>query len=712
MSIYKKTGYFVLLIIIVIVILLGSVNDRQYILDGERFEVSENGTLSSPYLSLWNGNYTFYLDYHATTDVPIKLLVDKKECMQGVLSAEQEQLEWDFLLGINTDLFQFTIPSEYVENIKINRIVLVSDGLLYTDTVFYALFVLIIGLIGFWIINGQWWTGLTMTKKTGKVLMLISVVVVSMPFMTDGIIAGWDTWGHLLRIESVKDSFYLRQFPVLLFPKNCNGYGQLGAMYPLTPLYLTGIFRSFHMSIAACYKLVFILANIATVISTYVAVKSVSDSEYTATFAAILYCLAPYRIMNLFCRQAMGEIIAMIFVPLVIVGLYHIFWGKDKKYWFLLVIGYCGIIQAHVISVLLIMLLSVLVGLLNIHRLWHEDRWKRLVKAIVFTLTLNIWFLIPFFTFMKQGTNNSIIFGGFLKKGTTLSELIANAHWAYDGGLGIIGCTGAACIICGVACVIWLLSKKRMTESDKFMSGILGCSILFIWMGTAYFPWTLLAQITIVNEVIEMLQFPFRFLIIGTPLLIVSVSYFIGRIIKSKYKYAITMCILILNLAGILGFMQDFVHGEEKYDKLYGGITEMAIPENYPLGADGSSCRNNIVYPYSYEMNIQQFERNGNIVRIIYSTSKDDDYIDIPIYYFVGYSAEVIAGELPVGTKLRVEQGAEYRVRVYTPKSEYGTEIKISYTGLWLFYIGYIISTIAIILFIVLIMHERKTLKK
>lgn len=709
MSLQKKIIYFILLGILTVVVLSGIRNDKQYTIKSERFETAEDGSLCIPYLSLWNGNYTFQFDYQSSTDVPVKLYVDKKECAQFILQSDQKQLNQSYMLGINTDLFQFSIPLEYTDQVQVEQIIITSEKLLYSDTIFLALFVLLTGIVCFLIITSKWWNKQTRNERVGKILIVIAVIAVSLPFKTEGVIDGWDTWGHLLRIESVKDAFYLGQFPVMIFPKNCNGYGQLGAMYPLTPLYLIGIFRCFHMSIATCYKMVFVFANIATAIVTYLAVKSIAKSDYAAVLATILYCLAPYRIMNLFCRQAMGEIIAMIFVPLVVVGLYHIFYGEDKRYWFLLTIGYCGIIQAHIVSVLLIIVFSLLVGIICVCKLAHESRWKNLIKALVFTLLLNVWYLIPFFTFMSQGTNNSIIFGGFLQKGTTLIELLSDARWAYDGGLGVIGLVGATCCICSMICLAWLVYKKKTTDQDRFMGVILACAVLFIWMETAYFPWGILSKITWVHDLTNMMQFPFRFLIVGTPLLIISTGYFISRIVNRKAMYFVTGCIMILNLTGTVGYMFDFAQGEGSYDRLYGGVTEIAIPENYPMGADSASCKNDIIYPYSYEMNAQQTEKQGNDVRIVYSTTKENDYIDIPLYYFAGYSAEVTAGELPVGMQLRVEQGAEYRVRVHLPKSECGTEVRIHYTGMKIFYIGYAISLISMIAFILFI-RPRKSM--
>ena len=66
-----------------------------------------------------------------------------------------------------------------------------------------------------------------------------------------------------------------------------------------------------------------------------------------------VYMLAAYRITNLYVRAAIGEYTAMTFLPLVIYGIYRIYFtDKNKKLidHLPLILGVSGIIQSHILT--------------------------------------------------------------------------------------------------------------------------------------------------------------------------------------------------------------------------------------------------------------------------------------------------------------------------------------------------------------------------
>lgn len=64
---------------------------------------------------------------------------------------------------------------------------------------------------------------------------------------------------------------------------------------------------------------------------------------------SVLYTFATYRLTNLYYRAALGESLAMVFLPLLLWGTYEIFYGQEKK-WFLMVLGVTGVLESHVLS--------------------------------------------------------------------------------------------------------------------------------------------------------------------------------------------------------------------------------------------------------------------------------------------------------------------------------------------------------------------------
>ena len=690
-----KCLYFAILICCVLFILSKAQNDHSYTFAGDAFTYDEETTtLYGPYVSLWNGNYGFELVYQTESDKTLVISTDRNLSEEVSISAAQKVYEKDFSTG-RTDLFRISIPNVSDGEITIEEFTIYSDKPLYTDTYLFALLALLIGIALFMILNSKKWSTLSLEQKAIGFILVGITVFACYPFFTSELPEGFDTWGHLLRIESIKDAFFENQIPVSVFPKNCNGYGQLGTMYPLILLYPFGFLRKLHVSLIVCYKFVYLTATVATVLVMFYSMKTITKSDYAALVAAGLYCIAPYRMEDVFCRHAMGEVLAIIFVPLVIAGLYHIFVREHKKYWPVLMIGYSGVIQSHIISVVLVAFISIVIGILFIKSLFEKSRFISLLKALGLTVLLNIWYIVPFITQYIFGTNNNILLRTeFADSATILSDLISEVRWRN----GVIGIVGIACILGIVICLFIMRKKKEKTSEDRFIRMLFVFAVILIFMTTVYFPWDLIMRFAPMAKLLGMIQFPFRLLVVAIPMLYMVSGYVFEKcdVIK-KYRYFIFAFLIILTFIGIKSCMYGTWNGDGEKCEVTGGITNIAIPENYPQGADEASSRNESWYPYSYEMKITDFYRDGSMMAFNYMTPNEGEYVDFPRYYFVGYTAEVIGGELKKNMQLPVEQGAEYRIRVHLPKSELGTSVRIFYTGTWYFKIAYAVSIITLI---------------
>lgn len=703
--------YFIYLTAVMILfcaILSQAKKDTLYEFPMELMTTSEDGTLSTQELALRSGEYVYEISYQAKDDTPVRLYITDDNVNELLLSKEETSITIPFILEKDTDVFSIEIAPEYAEQIEFLNMTLSMGGkLLYFDTVYWAVLFLagaIMAAVLFAALN----------RKHRMAMLMIGAVCAFSCLPLFHFTTGWDTWGHLLRIESVKDAFELRQLPVFLFPRNCNGFGQLGAMYSQVPLYPEGILRHFHVSIMGCYKTVFLLSSVATAFSCYYAVFSTKKSYIVSTVVTILYLISPYRIMSVYCRHAMGELIAMIFFPFVFVGLYHLFCKDHKRYWWMLMTGYCGMIQSHVISVLLVMVFSVLVGICNIRMIFRNDRIKSLVKIIAFTLLLNIWYLIPFFTFTLFGTNNGILSSAFEEKAATLKDMLKPVSFSFDGGLGVVGIAGILCAVLAIIRIVLSYRKKEADDEVKFLRRLSYLGLLFLWAETVYFPWKLLVKIPFLKQATSMIQFPCRLLLVAVFVLVWTAAETIEQALsKNRLQFFAYGVLIFMTFCSVSGYIGGIVMDKAPvHDEMYGGISRIEIPENYPKGADEASHRNKSIYPYSYEMQIQEFIHDGCVMTLRYTTPNEGEYIDLPVYYFPGYAAKVLGGELPKGQKLKVEQGAEYRVRVHLPKSLSGTAIKVWYRGTNLFFVGYVISTVSFLVCIWMLVKDWRGMQK
>ena len=65
-------------------------------------------------------------------------------------------------------------------------------------------------------------------------------------------------------------------------------------------------------------------------------VSRLTKNKNIGTLAAIIYILMPYHLNDMYIRNALGEFLSYIFIPLVFLGLYKTF-QKEKGTWILCV---------------------------------------------------------------------------------------------------------------------------------------------------------------------------------------------------------------------------------------------------------------------------------------------------------------------------------------------------------------------------------------
>lgn len=109
----------------------------------------------------------------------------------------------------------------------------------------------------------------------------------------------------------------------------------------------------------------------------YRSFSGVFRSKEKGLLAAFLYTLSIYRLIDLYTRAALGEGMAMIFLPLVMWGMYELFLGNEKK-WYLAALGFTGVMQCHILSTELAVCFGGLFGLLYIGRLREKGRFRAL----------------------------------------------------------------------------------------------------------------------------------------------------------------------------------------------------------------------------------------------------------------------------------------------------------------------------------------------
>lgn len=400
-----------------------------------------------------------------------------------------------------------------------------TEGIAFTDSYVLAIIFFSVFLWFLWVLH---WNKKENCKNTSLVHLFAIAMLVSLPCILFGVIDGHDVSYHLARIEGVYRGILVGEVPLRINSVQLKGYGYLsGIMYPQLFLYIPALLRVCGVSLMTAYQLFLVLINLGTAVCMYKVVVNMLQNKKTAMWAAFLYTLSPYRLLNLYTRGALGETLAMIFLPLVFWGVYEVLWGNRKR-WVLLTVGLTGVVQSHVLSVELagiIIGITGVVWLLTVHN-WQKF-WKSVqacVKAGLLFLGCNLFFFLPFVYYSRaplwifrlkgslhdSGAYLSQIFNPFIQAGGENLPL-GSLQGEMSFGLGLVFLMGILLFAVGQ------FSSVRETGQTKRLSSVIGwfcmgLGMLCCLMSTNLFPWEWFQQIEILNALLSAIQFPWRFL--------------------------------------------------------------------------------------------------------------------------------------------------------------------------------------------------------
>ncbi len=225
--------------------------------------------------------------------------------------------------------------------------------------------------------------------------LLISIITFSVFFSEGSILYADDLWFHTERSE------YWYQ---LLVNKQPYSYGNfitnsqwgipLDAFYPfITYMPLVFIRLFFPSPIVSWYIYWVLIFWIGMIINYYVALKIYNQTLVAVSFS-FFYSFTQYRLFNLFWRAAVGENLAMLFFPVVILGLYQLI-HQDKKGWIPLSLGMVMIIYSHLLSTILIAIYLIAICCLNLKAVLNKEFLLQIVKAVMLFLVLSSIVLLP-----------------------------------------------------------------------------------------------------------------------------------------------------------------------------------------------------------------------------------------------------------------------------------------------------------------------------
>jgi hypothetical protein len=258
------------------------------------------------------------------------------------------------------------------------------------------------------------------------ILCCVSLISTSAPF-------GDDLLFHAYRYKGTLDAIVDGQLLPQVDPYALYGFGHSwNIFYGPLPTYVAAALGRLSISWPIIINLITILSVLLSGILMYRFIYEVSQRKPIGIIAAILYMTAPYHLFDIFSRQAHGEIIAFIFVPLVFHGLWRIVNKVQTNGIPLLVIGAAGLILTHSLSTALVAAFSFLYLLLNIKLILSS--WKKIFKYLMLSLLiivgLSAFFILPLIEARNAGIYN-IFDDSFLTNTMAINANFLNS-WRID----------------------------------------------------------------------------------------------------------------------------------------------------------------------------------------------------------------------------------------------------------------------------------------
>ncbi len=368
----------------------------------------------------------------------------------------------------------------------------------------------------------------------------LAILFTSPYLIKDFLPIGHDTHFHISRIEGLARSFQDGLLIPRVYPyKNLNfGYAS-PLFYSDFFLILPAILYNLGVSLATSYKLIIFLCAFFSSFSMMKLVERLNKNYWISFLAGTLYLFNNYSINNVYVRGALGEILATCFLPIILIGIFDILF-ENKKRPYLLAFGFSGLILSHNLSFLLAFFLFSIFTLINTKRLTKEMLLS-IAKAMVLSFLLTAWFTLPmleqlfsqqFYLHIYSQSNLSataLPFTTYFKNTTTFGY---GNNMALNVGLFMIFFSPL------------ILFEKRQSPKISFIKQCLLLGYIFIFLTSKIMPWSFF-------PFFQILQFPWRFLLLASTLLVIPASLSLLYIPKTKTSFIYSLFIFLLLSEGI-----------------------------------------------------------------------------------------------------------------------------------------------------------------
>ena len=681
--------------------------------DSQSLIISESAA-ETPVTSLDRGIYQVCVQYQGNEDHSWKMDVSRPDGLS------------EYVHAIESD--EITLPSytnEVSENVYINQhdcqtvISLTTDGtanagditgisiyylrarsVLFRCMTWIFIFMVLDSVV--WIFASGWWSRISVENRKVICGILGIIFLVNMPLYTDYLTSGHDLGFHLLRIGNIAEGLLNKTFPVRIQPSWVNGAGYAtGVCYGDAFLYLPAVLKMIGFPLRWAYKCYLFIINSLTAVLAWYSFYRMSRDKMTGLICSLAYSLSIWHLVDVYTRAAVGEYSAMAFIPLVLLGIWELEEGQKYAY-LVLALGVSGIIETHVLSVLMIGEFGLIYCIVRWRSFLKKDRFLALGKAILLSVMLCAGFLVPFLDYyvnvpLAIKKADYAIQG----EGIYLSQLFMTGFTTtassqkYIAGIGKdMPLTIGLGLLLTIGIEIGRLLTDKVRSRNKTIL-ILILTMMSLFMSSVYMPYDWIKlNIPSIYGIFEALQFAWRYLTVAMALSAVLLMLLLIDF-QSESRKKMLLCGGVIGAVIIwqsMTFMSDYMNQSGIYTA---NDTAMIDPfymvgEYLPLGTDTAVYRNNSVRNENQDVQIGQTEyEHGEYTVDVSNTARAERTIDLPLIYYKGYQVDSDQGIL------QIEAGENNMIEVHIPAG-YDGRISAMFIEPWYWRCSELISALTV----------------
>ncbi|WP_455467448.1 hypothetical protein [Streptococcus salivarius] len=414
------------------------------------------------------------------------------------------------------------------------------------------------------------------------------------------------------------------------------GTGQLiNTFYPWLTYYPIFIIYKLTQSVFVAWMSFQFLVRFVTCLLSFYGLRLLNYSDKQVMVFATFYLFSGYFLHNSYYRAAVGETLAMIFLPLVFVGVRLITFGDYKKWW-VLTLGMLGLVYSHVLSVLLASLM-IFIAVVASFGIWDNKKERILgfLKATLVTLSMSLAFFVPMIEQFKYVTLRTT-FKPLLSK--TALSLADNWELILKSDLR----TPSVNLLYLLGLVLSLIFAKRFVK-DKEARIYLFISFVLAFLTLNSFPWQLLQESPVSN-----LQFPWR--LWSFALLFFSLA--LANILENMSMKAVTMLVLMglcLNMFQIVT-VQDKMTKAKNILPSNTKVTREMLAKGTYKNINGDYTNKEVPFGFVFDKHLflddqevkSEISRTSNELRLkVNNESKENKVLSLPVFYYKGQEARI-----------------------------------------------------------------------